>query len=261
MDAETFKELLKELGELLGDFAEHIAIGGGVALLIYRHCLFSQIDSSVPEPAATRDFDMIIPRVLPITTEQLSTRLLEADFRHETKSLETPPVESYVGTIAKVEIEIEFLTDARARTHKTENIVVAGVSAQPLSYIEMSLAAPLSFAATDKINLRVVAPAPWMFHKALTFPRRRSREKRAKDLYGIWYTGAQLEGFSQAALQDLSSLTQEHSSKWRQRAKKNLSKWIENAASAEWELLEAQDPAKVLTRDRFRVFIEETLTL
>lgn len=261
MDAETFREQLKELGELLGDFAEHIAIGGGIALLIYRHYLLSQTDSTIPEPVATRDFDMIIPRVLPTITEQLSTRLLEADFSHETKSLETPPVEFYVGTIAGMEIEIEFLTDAKTRTRKTENIIVAGVSAQPLSYIEMSLAAPLSFAVTNEINLQVVAPAPWMFHKALTFPLRRRQEKQAKDLYGIWYAGAQLEGFSQIALQDLSSLTQEHPSKWRQRAKKNLSEWIDNSTNAEWELLEAQDPAKVLTRDRFRVFIEETLTL
>lgn len=98
-----------------------------------------------------------------------------------------------------------------------------------------------------------------MFHKALTFPKRRHKQKKAKDLYGIWYTGTQLQSFSHNALRELSTLAKERSPKWRQRAKKNLRDWVSGATNADWQLLEAQDPAGALTNEHFRRFVEEDL--
>ena len=154
---------------------------------------------------------------------------------------------------------MEFLTDRKSRRAGEQNVIVAGVSAQPLAYVEMSREAPLRFSTSQGAALLVVAPAPWIFHKALTFPRRRSSEKKAKDLYGIWYVGSQLGEFSKAALEDLKELTKVKHPNWRLTAKKNLKQWISRAAPADWELLQVQDPEHLLTRARFERFFEETL--
>jgi hypothetical protein len=145
---------------------------------------------------------MLLPRALSNHTEQLDKRLLSIEFERIANSLDTPPVESYVGTICKQDISIEFLTD-RKRRQPDENVIVMGVTAQTLSYIEMSRTAPLQFVTGGGEKLLVVAPASWKFHKALTFPKRRSKEKRAKDLYGIWDLRTQLGEYSRRALVDL----------------------------------------------------------
>jgi hypothetical protein len=60
---------------------------------------------------------------------------------------------------------------------------------------------------------RVVSPGAWIFHKGLTFTRRKSLSKMLKDLYGIWYVATQLGGFSNQALAEFSFLAKQHP-KW-----------------------------------------------
>lgn len=100
-----------------------------------------------------------------------------------------------------------------------------------------------------------------MFHKALTFPRRHSKAKRAKDLYGIWYLGTQLGPLSKQSLAELSQLGDRKPNTWSTRALRNISNWVSDAAADDWKLLEAQDPAQRLTEDLFRRFVEEDFIL
>lgn len=257
MDARILDRVLTELAAVLGDFAGSTVIGGGVALLIYRQYFALPGNPEIAEPAATKDVDVLIPRALPKHAEDLNARLHQAKFERTTHSLEIPPVEAYIGTLQGEEVAIEFLTDRKSRGPWDRNVLVAGVSAQPLSYIEMSRDTPMLFKTSQGASLRVVSPAPWMFHKALTFPRRQSREKKAKDLYGIWYVGSQLADYSEAALHHFKELLPAKPKSWRRDAEKNLKGWVLHATSADWELLEAQDPQHVLTKARFQRFIDE----
>lgn len=260
MDGQVLDELLTELAKILGEFKNSAVIGGGVALLIYRQYFAASHGRSFPEPAATKDIDMLLPRVLSEYSEQLDKRLFSADFERVTNSLDTPPVESYIGNVCSQDISIEFLTDRKSR--RTDgNVIVAGVTAQTLSYIEMSRAVPLQFATAKGEKLLVVAPAAWMFHKVLTFPKRRSNEKKAKDLYGIWYLGTQLGEYSRSVLADLNKLAKSQPANWRKTAKKNIEKWTSSACDADWTMLEVQDPQRMITRANFKRFVEEDLTL
>ncbi len=94
---------------------------------------------------------------------------------------------------------------------------------------------------------RVVSSGAWVFHKGLTFTRRKSSSKMLKDLYGIWYVATQLGDFSDQTLAEFNGLTKSHS-KWFETLRKNLQNWMDNATPAEWSNLEAQDPSGKLKK-------------
>lgn len=103
---------------------------------------------------------------------------------------------------------------------------------------------------------RVVSPGAWIFHKGLTFPRRRTDLKKCKDLYGIWYVATQLGDFSEKALDEFTLLAQQRP-KWFRTHQQNLQNWIENASPADWNRLETQDPSGNLRKMNFERVIKK----
>lgn len=86
------------------------------------------------------------PRKIPkVSKKNIQSYLREAGFSHVFKDLDNPATEAYVKDIAGAEIEIEFLTDDFVRNNKDKNIVIAGVVAQPLSYLTLSLQTTVKF--------------------------------------------------------------------------------------------------------------------
>ena len=146
-----------------------------------------------------------------------------------------------------VEVEIEFLTDSATRDDKNKNVVIAGIVAQPLSYLTLSLQTTMEFQTYSHEVGKVVSPGAWIFHKGLTFTRRKSSSKMLKDLYGIWYVVTQLGDFSDQALAEFAFLSQQHP-KWLQTFQKQLSNWVIQASPAEWAKLETQDPSGKLKK-------------
>ena len=256
MNKKSLDSILSNVSIVFGTYSNNIVIGGGIALLVYRY-YFAE-GYKLLKPAVTKDLDLLIPRKLN-SEELLSKRLTEFGFKRTTLSLETPPVESYSALIEGEEIILEFLTDRRSRGDNNKNVLVGGISAQPLSYIEMSLENPISFYVGNKLHLQVVSPERWLFHKALTFTKRRSKAKLCKDLYGIWYVGTQLGVFSAETINKLSIVLQDKPSSWRTKIRKELSAWISEASPAEWRMLEEQDPAQSLSKLSFIDFIEKHL--
>lgn len=165
-------------------------------------------------PVGTRDIDSLIPRKVPkISKKNISKHLQEAGFTLIFKDLDQPATESYVKEISGLEVEIEFLTDSATRTDKHKNVLIAGVVAQPLSYLTLSLQMTREFKTYLGESGLVVAPAAWMFHKGLTFTRRKNASKILKDLYRIWYVATQLGDFSEEAMVELLFLGSQHP-KW-----------------------------------------------
>lgn len=101
-------------------------------------------------------FDSIIAR---------NPRIGRHRFNHVFKDLDDPATEAYVKNIAGAEVEIEFLTDDSVRNNKHKNVVIAGVVAQPLSYLTLSLQTTLKFQTYSKVTGNVVTPGAWIFHK------------------------------------------------------------------------------------------------
>ncbi len=178
-------KIISEFLHSIGPWHEFIVIGGGFALFIYKLYLADQkLENS---PVGTRDIDSLIPRRVPeISKKNIAKHLHEAGFSHVFKDVDVPATEAYVKEIEGLEVEIEFLTDSATRNDKNKNVVIGGVVAQPLSYLTLSLQMTTEFQTYSSKTGQVVSPGAWMFHKGLTFTRRKSLSKMLKDLYGIW---------------------------------------------------------------------------
>ncbi len=239
-------KIISEFLQSLGPWRKFIVIGGGFSLFIYKLYLAdSKLDN---HPVGTLDIDSLIPRRVPeISKKNIAKHLNEAGFKPMFKDIDVPATESYVKEIAGAEVEIEFLTDSATRGDKNKNIIVAGIVAQPLSYLTLSLQATMDFQTSSHEAGRVVSPEAWIFHKGLTFTRRKSSLKMLKDLYGIWYVLTQLGDFSVQAHVEFASLAHRHP-KWHQTFQKQLSAWIEHASPADWSMLETQDPSGKLKK-------------
>ncbi len=88
----------------------------------------------------------MIPRRVPeISKKNIAKYLNEAGFTHVFKDVDIPASESFVKEIDGVEVEIEFLTDSATRDDKNKNVVIAGIVAQPLSYLTLSLQTTVEF--------------------------------------------------------------------------------------------------------------------
>jgi|ERR1700722_3080748 len=250
-------KIISEFLKSLGPWRDFVVIGGGFALFIYKLYLADPKLENLP--VGTRDIDSLIPRRVPVISKKnIAKHLHEAGFTHIFKDVDVPAIEAYVKEIDGLEIEIEFLTDSATRNDKNKNVVIGGVVAQPLSYLTLSLQMTSEFQTYSSKAGRVVSPGAWMFHKGLTFTRRKSSSKMLKDLYGIWYVATQLGDFSDQALAELEMLTKQHS-KWFETLRKNLHNWMNNATPAEWSKLEAQDPAGKLKKLSFERIIKRLL--
>lgn len=243
------EKIISQFLNSIGSWSNHVIIGGGFALFIYK--LYLSDPQLKNFPIGTNDIDSILPRRVPeISKRNLAKHLSEAGFTQVFRDLEVPATEAYLKNIEGVEIEIEFLTDSSTRNDKTKNVVISGVTAQPLSYMALSLKKTIKFQTYSGENGRVVSPGAWVFHKGLTFTKRPDTSKKLKDLYGIWYVMTQLGDFSSEAIQEFKKLTQ-NQPKWFETWKKNLLSWIGDASPSDWSMLETQDPSGKLKKLNF----------
>lgn len=250
-------KIISEFLISIGPWRKFVVIGGGFALFIYK--LYLADPKLENTPVGTRDIDSLIPRKIPeISKKNIAKHLHAAGFTHIFKDVDVPATEAYVKEIEGVEVEIEFLTDSATRNDKNKNVIIGGIAAQPLSYLTLSLQMTTEFQTYSGEIGQVVSPRAWMFHKGLTFTKRKSPSKMVKDLYGIWYVATQLGDFSEQSLIEFNTLTKQHF-KWFETLRKNLHNWMENATPVEWSTLETQDPAGKLKRLSFERIIRKLL--
>jgi hypothetical protein len=250
-------KIISEFLESIGPWRNFVVIGGGFALFIYKLYLSDQKLKN--PPVGTRDIDSLLPRKVPeISKKNIQSHLREAGFDHVFKDLDDPATEAYVRDIAGAEVEIEFLTDDSVRNNKDKNVVIAGVVAQPLSYLTLSLQTTVKFQTYSNVTGNVVTPGAWIFHKGLTFTKRKSSLKILKDLYGIWYVASQLGEFSDYALDEFKALAKQHPN-WFKTFTKNLGTWLDNASPNDWLKLEAQDPSGRLRKPNFEQIMKKLL--
>lgn len=243
-------KIISEFLKSLGPWRDVIVIGGGFALFIYKLYLADSKFENLP--VGTRDIDSLIPRKVPeISKQKIPIYLGEAGFKLIFKDMDIPATESYIKEIDGVEVEIEFLTDSSTRGDKSKNVMIAGIVAQPLSYLALSLKRTMEFQTYSSEVGKVVSPGAWILHKGLTFTRRKSSSKMLKDLYGIWYVVTQLGDFSDKAVIEFSFLAQQHP-KWLQTCEKQLSNWMNHASPTDWSKLEVQDPSGKLKKLNFQ---------
>lgn len=250
-------KIISEFLESIGPWRDFVVIGGGFALFIYKLYLSDPTLKNLP--VGTRDIDSLISRKIPkVSKKNIQGYLREAGFDHVFKDLDDPATEAYVKDIAGAEVEIEFLTDDSVRNNKNKNVVIAGVVAQPLSYLTLSLQTTLQFHTHSGVVGNVVTPGAWIFHKGLTFTKRKSALKCLKDLYGIWYVASQLGDFSERAVDEFRVLAKQYP-KWFKTFQKNLQTWFSNASPSDWSKLETQDPSGRLRKLNFEQIVRSLI--
>lgn len=257
LDNSLIVKQVEELAVVLKPWSNQLVLGGGVALILYDLVLSKANSGAV----ATTDIDFLIPRK-PVKTgeEKISDILIENGYQTKHKSRDIPSVQSFVKQIDDVEIEVEFLTDNKARIKSNVvEIKDAGVNAQPLSYIEMSLKEATPLKLSNGETIFVVSPQAWVFHKGLTFPKRTVESKKYKDLYGIWFVLTQLNDTSIAVQKALPKLIQKNNESWAKTFKTNLKNWIENANPKDWDMLVRQDVNGNLRKSDFESLIKKII--
>jgi hypothetical protein len=241
--------ILSDFLKSIGPWKNIIVIGGGFAPIIYK--LYLSNDEKENLPVGTRDIDSIISKKNPkLSDKNIANHLIDAGFKPVFKSLEIPAVEAYVKAVKKQEFEIEFLTPNNFRIDKNKNVDISGIVAQPLNYLEISLENPMKFITKSNYSGFVVSPEKWIFHKGLTFPKRKNENKILKDLYGIWYAASQLGDFSKDSINKILNF-KEFYPKWYEKFKKNINNWIDGATLQDWKKLEMQDPYGKLGKENF----------
>jgi Nucleotidyltransferase len=135
--------ILTDFLKSIGPWRQHVIVGGGYAPLIYKLYLS---DTTSPPPVGTRDIDSLIPRRLEkVAGKSLAQHLSHAGFIPFYKDYDIPATEAWIKEISGTEIEVEFLTDTATRGDKAKNVKIAGIVAQPLSYLSLSLNRMLRF--------------------------------------------------------------------------------------------------------------------
>lgn len=179
--------LFAALEALRDELPRLMLVGGWVPQLYFDYVV------GWPErrPLLTEDVDMAIARS-GARGKDLADLLEREGFEPVFKSLDTPPVVAYRGPRGGAQAEVEFITVKRSGRDPV-SVNVLGIQAQPLSYVDVLLANPLrlripgdDLPSRRGLDVTVPAPAAFVFHKCLVFPRRRDRVKRGKDLYSVF---------------------------------------------------------------------------
>ena len=211
------------------------------------------------------DIDFLIPRRPVVTTDAkpLAEILQDQGFRQRFKNTTALPIESFVKELGDTDIEVEFLTDDQARKKSVAVVIPkAGVVAQALTYLEMSLASSVVVKLPYGANICVVQPSAWVFHKGLTFTRRKAgTPKSVKDLYGIWFVLTMLGNVSDATWVELKKLQSGQPKSWKKSFNFNLKKWTAKASPRDWTLLLTQDPEQRLSKEAFIGLVNKLTSL
>lgn len=163
---------LRPIEPYLGD----LVVCGGWTLFIYRKWV---LKDEGPRPMSTMDIDFAVPARVGVHDRPIDELLKEAGFQTKFIGLDDPAV-MYVKDGAP---EIEFLTPRKGNREPKTVQIQPGLQAEPLRYLEVVLEDTRSVEIPDAgIRVRVPSPEAYFYQKGLTFPKRASEVKEAKDL-------------------------------------------------------------------------------
>jgi len=218
-----------------------VLVGGWVPYLLARVAP----GTATNEPLFTRDIDLAVPLDLHADAQRIDALLVESGLRSEFRSMYDPPAMAFVGSIGGAEVEVEFLTDEPGGQ---ERVVKLGgrLHVQSLHYTRILLdnTTTIPVVGPDErvLTVRIPTAAAFVFNKGLTFPQRKTREKKAKDLYYIFEVlesgSSPLAGFAE----DIVRLGDRYVS-WYRKLKKNLSRPFGQVGDEGVDLVISQRPA------------------
>jgi hypothetical protein len=224
-------------------YADRVVLIGGWVPVVYR---WAGIIVAHGPVLMTRDIDIALPRVLSVVGRPLDDLLTAIGLVAEFRSRDDPPVVAYMGRLAGVDVEVEFLTHepgATAHVVKPQPTL----HAQSLHYLAILLDGAVDLfleVRPGSLLIRVPSPGAFVYQKGLAFPSRKHRFKRAKDLY---YMFDVLEHVGVAKVADeLRGVSSRHPTRWLATFRSNLSAAFIGPMAEGPLLVTEQRPAGVL---------------
>lgn len=180
-------DVFARLASALEPWLDQVVIIGGWAHRLYRlHPQAQELDYA---PLMTLDTDVAVPSELPARAPDIRERLLAHGFAEEYFGDARPPATHYRLGNEPGGFYAEFLTPLAGSEYDRKNkrkatVEIAGVTSQPLRYIEFLLQHPwqVDIHANDFAGpVRVANPVSFLVQKVLIHERR-ERDDRAKDI-------------------------------------------------------------------------------
>jgi hypothetical protein len=222
MRVRGFVRVLQALQPRLGD----VVLVGGWAWYLYRKYLTGE--RSFPGEF-TLDVDVAAPRRLPTIGPELDELLEASHFKLKMEGDERPPVSRHSWPSAEApEAVVEFLTPALAAGVETTR-EISGIVAQQLRYLDLLLDDPLELDVHERErgesfdgSVRVPRVGSFVLHKALTYRKRKEKEKRSKDLFYLFDLADETRNLGGRIDSDLAFVTGKRGSKWSLKAANSL---------------------------------------
>ena len=248
-------ELLRECVEPLRPYLGQLVVAGGWVPYLYTKIYDGVVDN---DPLLTADFDVALVRNDFVEGAlSLDASILDSGFNYDFASLDKPPVVKYVKDLEEGRrAEIEFITETAGRGAVE---VVGSINAQALRHVGILLDEPIScplkvLGFAEDGMLRLPRPSRFIVHKALVAPRRRQRDKTAKDLYYAFYVLDSFPHWRDSILEELRVFAAE-SPKISGTVASYLEATFEDADCDGVSLLASQRPQtaySVMDEDQFR---------
>jgi hypothetical protein len=211
------------------------------------------------------DIDFFVPDNIPVIgSKTLDQLLTDAGLKSEFKSRDIPPIIHYEGKIDNFEVEIEFLTNQVGSSEDKVIEVQKGLYAEALRYLSISLENVIAVKIDDFDNeseryvfeVKVPAPAAFIFHKGLVFQRRKDKIKKAKDLYYIFDVLVNFSDSDDNILNEFKQLKNRYKP-WFDKFISNMEKYFSDMTSEGIQLVSEQRPIMSflrLTDDQFKFY-------
>jgi len=235
----------------LAPYADDLVLVGGWVPFLYARCL--GLENRVP--LYTRDIDMAVPRALGCRERTVDELMKDAGLRDRFKNRLQPPTTSYVGRLAGSDVEVEFITDEPGNREGTR-VVQPGLNAIGLHYVDLLIESAflleVEVGGHDTV-VRVPSPGSFIVQKALIFPQRPKRAKRAKDLYYIFDVWDGCRDWRGRIIAEAGGLRERRGS-WVERAVDNLDRFCRVEGGEGVAMLIEQRPATAfseLSDDQF----------
>jgi hypothetical protein len=233
-------EALSAIAPYLGD----VVLAGGWVPGVY-----ADVQAPLEEGAllTTRDIDVALPRRLGVRTQTIGELLEDAGFTCEFRSIDAVPVMHFVARRDEPdEVEIEFIT-AAAGSKDGPIEIQKGLTAQAVKFGHLLLEHTWDVALSDLTEgrmsgrLTIPTPAAFALNKSLTFPRRRDRLRREKDLYYLFYVVSGFPEWHDWMRADLRTIA-ESRLRWVGRAIHDLSKVSDDVYASGIDAVARQRP-------------------
>lgn len=219
--------------QALQPYMHDLVVVGGWVPLLYHHCLVDPPPDR--EPPGTSDVDLVMPGVLEANERPTLYDLLEkAGYRPIPSRVtgERHPRVSFERELDDgVTSEVELLTPARGG--RRGMVQISGqerLTAEALPYhnlllentLDLVIGSDFDRSISRQLLVCVPTPAAFVYAKGLTWRRRQTRAKRAKDLAYLVDVMGRYPSLRRETLRELPNLMAAYPQKWRRDFRSSL---------------------------------------